>query len=101
MKYTDLGHGDKDLQWVMFDTDLHAVGVGSEYELDETGLADCWHGRYDAQSWTCTIVPSEECQRLTEPPEYLLTALKDYFDPIARYYYFRGDAAADGEVVDA
>ncbi len=91
MRYEDIGHsGDKDTRWIIIDNHLYALSGGRTFEMfwGDTPEVDYWHGRYDHLSWKCSIVPSEECRELTEPPDSLIEKLSASFQPVSAFYYY-------------
>lgn len=97
MKYQEIGQQPGDSAWLMIGEKLHVLDAGclsdedfSSWGHPDVALLQCWHGRYDHLSWQCSIVPSEECQCLTEPPDGLIDKLREHFEAISAFYYFGG-----------
>ncbi len=89
MKCTDIGYtSGNDRFWVILDGQLISEFAAVDPLNILGNLADCWHGRYDHLSWKCSIVPSEECRELTEPPDTLIEKLRERFNPVSAFYYY-------------
>lgn len=91
MRYEEIGQVLGDHQWYVRDQDIYILNVGGAPDKDyEDCLSDCWRGRYDHASWKCSIVPSEECRCLTEPPDSLIEKLRERFEAVSAFYFFGG-----------
>ena len=99
-QYTDIGHrSPEDAIWLFDGRDIQMVKSGrpsgqieeprTHHRIWGAASDDLWHGRYEAKTGLCSIVPAYGEENFRRPPAALLELLKSHFS-VVRFYFFAG-----------